>query len=148
MACARYGPAVLGLLEDGTVLLNPPACSAFVGLGDLVRRVRLEAADPRLLALLSIPRGCVTTYKLMAEVLGTGPRAVGRLLASNPLPVILPCHRVVSSGGGLGGYMGGVEAKRALLKHEAALCGPSPCRVVRPGPVEDPEEAVRASLGL
>lgn len=135
-------------MDGGAVVLNPPACGSVVGLLELAELVRPESVDPRLHVLLSIPRGCVTTYKLMAEALGTGPRAVGRLLASNPLPVVLPCHRVVASGGGLGGYMAGAEVKRALLEHEGALCGDSPCRVVRPGPVRDLREALKRSLGL
>jgi methylated-DNA-[protein]-cysteine S-methyltransferase len=47
-------------------------------------------------------------------------RAVGTACATNPLPVVVPCHRVVRSDGGMGGYLGGVEAKRTLLSLEAA----------------------------
>jgi methylated-DNA-[protein]-cysteine S-methyltransferase len=46
-------------------------------------------------------------------------RAVGQALARNPLPIIIPCHRVVAGNGGLGGFSGGLQMKRLLLKLEA-----------------------------
>ncbi len=70
------------------------------------------------LLLKQIPRGKVTTYKILAEKLGTHPRAVGKMLNSNPRPVIVPCHRVVCSDGGIGGYAFGVKRKIALLEEE------------------------------
>jgi methylated-DNA-[protein]-cysteine S-methyltransferase len=48
-------------------------------------------------------------------------RAAGNALGSNPMPVIVPCHRVVRTGGGLGGYTGGLERKEFLLRLEGAL---------------------------
>jgi len=111
--------------------------------------VPIEKADKRLLYLLSVPRGAVTTYSLYAEAVGVSPRQVGRLMASNPYPVLLPCHRVVYNNGGLGGYSGGgVEVKRALLEYEGALCGGKPCRIVKPHDVDDVVSAVMKSLGL
>jgi methylated-DNA-[protein]-cysteine S-methyltransferase len=67
-----------------------------------------------------IPRGCVSTYQLIAEHLGKkgGARAVGSALANNPFPLIVPCHRAIRSDGHLGGYQGGLEMKRALLQKE------------------------------
>ncbi|MCU1367432.1 MAG: Methylated-DNA--protein-cysteine methyltransferase, partial [Ilumatobacteraceae bacterium] len=47
-------------------------------------------------------------------------RAVGSACAANPIPIVVPCHRVVRSDGGMGGYLGGAEAKRTLLELEAA----------------------------
>jgi methylated-DNA-[protein]-cysteine S-methyltransferase len=78
------------------------------------------AFEARCYALLSmIPEGRVTTYKLLAEALGTRAyRAVGSALAKNPDLVTIPCHRVVKSNGEIGGYAGGVAAKAALLRHE------------------------------
>lgn len=70
------------------------------------------------LLLKQIPRGKVTTYKILADKLGTHPRAVGRMLNSNPHLVIVPCHRVVRSDGGIGGYRFGIRKKSALLKKE------------------------------
>lgn len=66
-----------------------------------------------------IPPGRVTTYGSIARVLGTSPRAVGRILASNDRAPAVPCHRVVMSGGSLGGYsFGGARVKRGLLELE------------------------------
>jgi len=66
-----------------------------------------------------IPYGETRTYKWVAERIGLpgGIRAVGRALSRNPLPIILPCHRVIQSDGGLG-YSSGVEIKRRLLEIE------------------------------
>jgi methylated-DNA-[protein]-cysteine S-methyltransferase len=51
----------------------------------------------------------------------TGPRAVGQVNARNPLPIVIPCHRVLGANGKLTGYAGGIKAKEWLLKHEKAL---------------------------
>jgi len=73
-----------------------------------------------LVATLEIPRGRVSTYKHIAERAGRprAYRAVGNALHKNPLAPIIPCHRVIRSDGGLGGYGKGVEAKRRLLEEE------------------------------
>jgi methylated-DNA-[protein]-cysteine S-methyltransferase len=70
-----------------------------------------------------IPRGRVSTYQRIAEHLGNvnAVRAVGGALASNPFPIIIPCHRAIRSDGTLGGYQGGVEMKRTLLKMEGVF---------------------------
>jgi methylated-DNA-[protein]-cysteine S-methyltransferase len=67
-----------------------------------------------------IPRGSVSTYRLIATHLGrqNGARAVGNALATNPFPVIVPCHRAIRSDLHLGGYQGGLAMKRALLEKE------------------------------
>lgn len=71
-------------------------------------------------AMAAIPFGETRTYGALADALGTSPRAVGGACGRNPVPVVVPCHRVVRSDGGLGGYSaeGGVELKRRLLDHE------------------------------
>ena len=58
-----------------------------------------------------------STYRDVAAAAGSPAafRAAGNALGSNPLPIVLPCHRVLHSGGGLGGYTGGLERKRLLL---------------------------------
>jgi methylated-DNA-[protein]-cysteine S-methyltransferase len=73
-------------------------------------------------ALLAIPFGETRTYGELAATLRRpgAARAVGQANHRNPLPILVPCHRVVQSGGGLGGYGGGLEVKRWLLAHEAA----------------------------
>lgn len=74
--------------------------------------------------LRQIPRGQVRTYREIASALGhpSASRAVGNACAKNPVPLIIPCHRVVRSDGGLGGYSlrGGPALKRELLKEEGA----------------------------
>ena len=67
-----------------------------------------------------IPRGYVSTYGRIATRLGKpgGAQAVGRALATNPFPLIIPCHRAVASDGSLSGFQGGAKMKRALLEME------------------------------
>lgn len=68
-----------------------------------------------------IPRGKVTTYKEIGRKLGRRGqvyRAVGRALNANKCPVVIPCHRVVTSDGTLGGYSGGIKKKIKLLRKE------------------------------
>ena len=72
--------------------------------------------------LPEIGYGRTASYAAVAALAGNpkAVRAVGTACATNPLPVVVPCHRVVRSDGGMGGYLGGVEAKRLLLTLEAA----------------------------
>jgi O-6-methylguanine DNA methyltransferase len=76
-------------------------------------------------ALLRIPRGSVTTYRALAEAVGApdAQRAVGNTMASNPVPIYVPCHRVIRSDGSLGNYGGGVERKLVLLRAEGFRVG-------------------------
>jgi methylated-DNA-[protein]-cysteine S-methyltransferase len=69
------------------------------------------------------PFGDAITYSQAAAMAGSprAHRAAGNALGANPVPVIVPCHRVVRSGGDLGGYGGGPEMKRYLLRHEGWL---------------------------
>lgn len=74
-------------------------------------------------ATARIPYGQTRSYSEMAKRAGS-PRAVratGTALGTNPLPIIVPCHRVLRSGGALGGYGGGLDVKQALLELEGAL---------------------------
>lgn len=70
--------------------------------------------------LTDIPYGATTTYAQLADAAANpkAARAVGSACARNPVPIIVPCHRVLRSDGSLGGYRGGVEAKRFLLELE------------------------------
>ncbi|WP_280217960.1 methylated-DNA--[protein]-cysteine S-methyltransferase [Nocardia neocaledoniensis] len=72
--------------------------------------------------LPEIAYGQTRSYREVAELVGNpkAVRAVGTACATNPLPVVVPCHRVVRTDGSLGGYIGGAEAKTALLTLEAA----------------------------
>ena len=73
-------------------------------------------------AMSAIPRGRTRTYGEIARELGSSPRAVGMACGANPLPILIPCHRILASNGGLGGYSGGdgPATKRHLLRLEAA----------------------------
>jgi len=65
-----------------------------------------------------IPTGYVTSYGAISKVVGGSPRSVGRVLASNPFVLLVPCHRVVSSDMSLGGYGYGLDVKWEILQHE------------------------------
>ena len=69
-----------------------------------------------------IPYGSTSTYGAVADQAGSprGFRAAGNALGSNPIPIVVPCHRVLPAGGGLGGYGGGPDKKEFLLRLEGA----------------------------
>ena len=71
-------------------------------------------------ALLTIPYGATTTYGRVAEALGDrrATRAVGLANGRNPIPIVIPCHRVIGADGSLTGYGGGMQRKQWLLAHE------------------------------
>jgi methylated-DNA-[protein]-cysteine S-methyltransferase len=73
--------------------------------------------------LARIPYGQVTTYGALAAKVGRpkAARAIGGAMNRNPIPIVLPCHRVVGAGGSLVGYAGGLERKELLLRLEGAL---------------------------
>jgi methylated-DNA-[protein]-cysteine S-methyltransferase len=73
-------------------------------------------------ALAAIPFGAVRSYAQLAEAAGCpgGARAVGQANARNPIPLIVPCHRVTAASGKLGGFSAGLDRKRWLLRHEGA----------------------------
>lgn len=83
------------------------------------RRVLRELAS-------GVPYGTVVGYGTLAGRVGQpgGAQAVGIAMGSNPLPVVVPCHRVVESDGGIGGFGGGLETKRKLLALEGVLPEP------------------------
>ena len=73
--------------------------------------------------LAAIPRGETRSYSDVAQAIGLpgGARAVARACAANPVPIVVPCHRVVEKSGRLGGYNGGPQRKLQLLRSEGAL---------------------------
>ena len=91
--------------------------------------VRLDLGDVTpfqrrvLMAAASVPAGQVVSYGEIARRIGQprGSRAVGQALGHNPIPIVIPCHRVVAAGGRIGGYTGGLGVKRKLLRIEGAL---------------------------
>ncbi|MBV9655640.1 MAG: bifunctional DNA-binding transcriptional regulator/O6-methylguanine-DNA methyltransferase Ada [Acetobacteraceae bacterium] len=99
-------------------------CVEAPGLGtDLPLDIRGTAFQQRVWAALrQIPSGATASYGEVARLLGQpqAVRAVAAAVAANPLAVLIPCHRVIRTGGGLSGYRWGVDRKRALLAREAA----------------------------
>jgi O-6-methylguanine DNA methyltransferase len=94
---------------------------------DLPLDLRLLRPFHRLVleATAAIPWGQVSTYRALAHQLGRprATRAVGRAEACDPLPLVIPCHRVIGSDGRLTGYSGGLDMKRALLELEGVMLG-------------------------
>jgi methylated-DNA-[protein]-cysteine S-methyltransferase len=76
-------------------------------------------------ALRKIPYGETTTYGTLAQIIGRpdAVRAVGAANGANPIPIVVPCHRVIGSNGALTGFGGGIPVKRWLLDHEARVAG-------------------------
>jgi methylated-DNA-[protein]-cysteine S-methyltransferase len=73
--------------------------------------------------LRRIPRGQAISYKELAQRVGNpkASRAVGQANGRNPIPLIIPCHRVIAADGSLGGFSSGLDKKRWLLRHEGAM---------------------------
>ena len=76
--------------------------------------------------LLNVGYGEVRSYRELGEAAGSpkAAQAVGRAMGANPIPLIIPCHRIIASDGTLGGYAYGLEMKKRLLKLERALTAP------------------------
>jgi len=87
---------------------------------DLDWRLMTDFTRRVLTATRAIPYGSVSTYGAVAREAGSprGSRAAGNALGSNPLPIVIPCHRVLHADGGLGGYTGGTDRKKTLLAIE------------------------------
>ena len=77
-----------------------------------------EYSQKVLRCVWQIPVGYLTSYGSVAKACGGSPRAVGRVMATNPFPLLIPCHRVVQADFSVGGYGGGIEVKREILKRE------------------------------
>lgn len=95
---------------------------------DLTVELPDGATGDAMAAMTEIPYGETRTYGALAADLETAPVAVGQACARNPVPLVVPCHRVVGSDGGLGGYSAadGVATKRRLLDLEARVRGTEP----------------------
>ncbi len=89
---------------------------------DLPLQINASALTQRVCAqMLAIPFGETCTYGDIARALGVPPQAIGQACGANPIPIIIPCHRVLAANG-LGGFSGtgGIETKVQLLRHESA----------------------------
>lgn len=95
---------------------------------DLAVRYPKGVTGEVMAAMTEIPYGETRTYGDLAADLDTAAVAVGQACGRNPVPVVVPCHRVVGADGGLGGYSaaGGVATKRRLLEQEARVFGAEP----------------------
>jgi methylated-DNA-[protein]-cysteine S-methyltransferase len=132
---ARRFPGAVSDLSEELVAVQRELEEYFAG-----RRRRFElpldwrfSAGPQRAVLRAlydgVPFGEVVTYAELGARTELGatmpqhevPRAVGGIMGSNPIPIVVPCHRVVASGGGLGGFGGGLETKRRLLALEGVL---------------------------
>lgn len=84
-------------------------------------------------ALAEIPYGELRSYRDIAQTIGnpTAVRAVGAANGRNPLPIVVPCHRVIGSNGTLTGFAGGLETKKYLLQLEGAMSGTLPIQCVQ-----------------
>ncbi|ORE85917.1 methylated-DNA--protein-cysteine methyltransferase [Oceanococcus atlanticus] len=107
LACEQLREYFLGQRQHFDLVLAPDA-SAF--------------QSQVLEQLLAIPFGQTRSYGQLAHILERpqAARAVGTACARNPLPIVIPCHRVIGQNGSLTGFAGGIEAKRWLLDHERA----------------------------
>ena len=124
---AAYARRYCRTLRPGTL---PPALHKQVSealAGEGVAKPRIDWSrdtgefEKKVLAIVErIPRGQVRTYEWVARQAGSprAVRAVGNVLANNPVPFVVPCHRIVPTSGGLGNYAFGPEMKRALLRSE------------------------------
>jgi methylated-DNA-[protein]-cysteine S-methyltransferase len=102
-----------GALKDFDLALAPPTTSRGLALRG---------------GLVAVEYGQTRSYGELARLLGSGPRAIGQLCARNPFPIVVPCHRILGSGGALGHYSAGdgVVTKRWLLDHEQRIAGQMP----------------------
>ncbi len=122
----RRGLRVLSIADATEAFLADP-----LSLLEELDMSGLTAFQRRLYRWLAenVPWGGAATYGEVARALGTSPRAVGRALAANPFPPIIPCHRVVSARS-LGGFSGPPEEKRNLIMLERSRASSPPWRRV------------------
>jgi methylated-DNA-[protein]-cysteine S-methyltransferase len=93
---------------------------------DLPIDLRVAAFNEEVLhELARVPYGVTTTYGALAAKVGrpNAARAVGTVMNRNPIPIVLPCHRVLGANGSLTGYAGGLDRKLQLLQLEGAILG-------------------------
>jgi methylated-DNA-[protein]-cysteine S-methyltransferase len=135
-------PEEHGVLEELARRVSPRILRAPAGIDEVRRELeeyfeerrrrfdvpidwRLTAGFGRriLRATARIPFGSVSTYREVASEAGSplATRAAGNALGRNPIPIVVPCHRVIRTGGHLGGYTGGLDRKEALLRLEGVL---------------------------
>jgi methylated-DNA-[protein]-cysteine S-methyltransferase len=118
--------------NDGMRAVHAQLCEYFAGSRrtfDLPLEPRGTPFERRVWSRLrEIPYGATTSYGAIANEFGlvNAARAVGRANGANPIPIIIPCHRVIGADGTLTGFGGGLPLKRALLELEGAIAPPDP----------------------
>ncbi|WP_414470518.1 MGMT family protein [Methanobacterium sp. ACI-7] len=99
-------------------------CNLYYGKEDSIKKEELylnfnEFQEKVLLEVMKIPKGEVKTYKQISEAINSKAyRAVGTAIGKNPLPLIIPCHRVIRSDFNIGGFFGGTKMKKEILENE------------------------------
>ena len=103
-------------LYEGKALKFDLSCLNWSGLSDFSVEVLKQA--------FKIPRGKVLTYAGLAAKAGSpgAARAAGSVMANNPFPIVIPCHRIIRAGGSIGQFGGGVRMKKELLEKEGVAC--------------------------
>lgn len=117
----ELSPAIRGWERQTTIALRAALSGKPAGmLPPLDWRGATDFQQSIWSALLRIPTGCTSTYAELAAAAGhpRAVRAAGSACGANPIPVLVPCHRVVATGGRLGGFSGGLDWKRRLLVRE------------------------------
>jgi len=116
------------LMGEAKVTANDTLSSLEIKSGEMICRVKLASnfslpARRVYQKLLKVPPGATVSYKNLAQSVATSPRAVGQVLARNPFPLLIPCHRVISADGSLRGYSakGGAKSKAILLQAESLM---------------------------
>jgi len=124
---AAFGPRIVACESASRPTLDALAAylegdSAQLQISVDLALVRSAFGRAVLAGLARVPRGEVTTYGALAAAIGhpRAARATGSALGRNPVPIVVPCHRVVPGSGGVGHYGGGAERKRHLLELERA----------------------------
>ena len=116
----KTNPAISAALEQLNCLLDEPA-------GEWTLPLDLRGTDFQKQVwsgISKVPVGTTVTYQQLAISIGrkSSVRAVASACGANPVAIVVPCHRVLRSDGGLGGYRWGVDRKKELLRREAKLC--------------------------
>lgn len=122
----HYGRNGFSLVTDrAPQVITAPLAAFYAGQLDALASIAVETEGSTFQrrvwhALRTIPAGTTTTYGRLAAALGNAnaSRAVGLANGSNPIAIVVPCHRVIGADGSLTGYGGGLERKRWLLNHE------------------------------
>jgi len=125
---SKRGGAPNALLDQAKAQLDA-YFSKKIKAFDLPLRPQVSGFQARVLRVMQeIPYGKTKSYGDLAAWIGSAPRAVGGACGANPIPIIIPCHRVIAKSGDLGGYsgQGGATTKRRLLVHEGADLGVLP----------------------